>query len=222
MRVGDDERGAAEGDHRRRLALDLGLGDQVQSLAEDATHHGPEAGGERYEREDHQSGEEPEGAQPLGHLAGHVVGLLHRDLAGQVLGDHDRAVQVGAAGQRGSVVVVGGVMGQVAADQDVGGLMVEGQGEDFEPGGGVHDEIPCAAWAWCATACTACSSLALRMGLDVEDDLLDGAGERERLSVGVAQVDHAAVVAADVHACVGGEPHRHRVVHPSATHRVRR
>src|SRR4051794_28174246 len=56
-------------------------------------------------------------------------------------------------------------------------------------------------------------------GVDVEDDLPDGAGERERRAVGVDAVDGQAVVAADVHARVAGEPERHGVVHPPAARR---
>src|SRR4051812_42629260 len=51
---------------------------------------------------------------------------------------------------------------------------------------------------------------------DVEHDLLDGSGERERCLVGVAAVDGQAVVPADVHARVAGELERHRVVHAAA------
>ncbi len=55
---------------------------------------------------------------------------------------------------------------------------------------------------------------------DIEDDLLDRAGERERRLVGVASVDDQAVVAADVHAGVAAEDERHRVIQPSAADRL--
>ena len=97
------------------------------NLTDDPTHRHPEAGGWEQEREDDQAREESEGAESLGCFADHVVGLLHRDLAGEVPADDDRAVQVGATLQRGSVVELGGVVGEVAADQDVGGFAVEGQ-----------------------------------------------------------------------------------------------
>ena len=42
--------------------------------------------------------------------------------------------------------------------------------------------------------------VAVQVRRDVEDDLLDGAGERERRLVGVAAVDDQAVVTADVEA----------------------
>src|SRR6516225_8478001 len=58
-------------------------------------------------------------------FADHVVGLLHRQVALQVLGHDHRAVQIAAAGQHRLVVVVGGVLGQVAADQHVGYLVIE-------------------------------------------------------------------------------------------------
>src|SRR5262245_20052583 len=53
---------------------------------------------------------------------------------------------------------------------------------------------------------------------DVEHDLLDLAGEAERRLVGIAQVDDVAVVAADVHPGVEGEPRRDRVLHAAARH----
>jgi hypothetical protein len=43
-----------------------------------------------------------------------VVGLLHGQVALEVLADGDSAGQVAAAGQGGLVVVAGGVFGQVA------------------------------------------------------------------------------------------------------------
>ena len=46
------------------------------------------------------------------------------------------------------------------------------------------------------------------MRLDVEDDLLDLAGERERLAVLVGEVDDPAVVAADVHPGIAREADR--------------
>src|SRR3954452_3766908 len=62
--------------------------------------------------------------------------------------------------------------------------------------------------------------VAVEVGGDVEDDLADRAGERERRLVGVAAVDDEAVVAADVHAGVAAEPERHGVVHPAAADRL--
>src|SRR6476469_5877941 len=52
---------------------------------------------------------------------------------------------------------------------------------------------------------------------DVEDDLLDRAGECEWRLVGVASVDDLAVVAAHVEARVAAEPERHRVVDSAAS-----
>ena len=52
------------------------------------------------------------------------------------------------------------------------------------------------------------------MRLDVEHDLLHGAGERERLPILVGQIHHATVVPADVHPRVRREPDRDGVVHP--------
>jgi formylmethanofuran dehydrogenase subunit C len=54
-----------------------------------------------------------------------VIGLFDRDTAIRVLVDDDRGVQVGAAVQRGSVVVACGVGRRVGADQDIGDLMIE-------------------------------------------------------------------------------------------------
>ena len=51
--------------------------------------------------------------------------------------------------------------------------------------------------------------------LDVEDDLLHRARERERRLVGVAAVNDPAVVAANVHSCVAREAEWDRVVHMS-------
>src|SRR6266576_5367037 len=53
--------------------------------------------------------------------------------------------------------------------------------------------------------------------IDVEDDLLDLAGERERRLVGVAAIHRQAVVAADVHARVAGEADGDGVLHATAS-----
>ena len=70
--------------------------------------------------------------------------------------------------------------------------------------------MPWAMCPWCADSCSACSSSRAQVRLDVEDDLLHGSGEREWRPVRVGAVDYAAVVAADVHARVAGEPERAR------------
>lgn len=48
-------------------------------------------------------------------------------------------------------------------------------------------------------------------GLEVEDDLGDGPGERIGRLVLIAAVNDQAVVAADVHAGIGGKGQRHRL-----------
>ena len=64
--------------------------------------------------------------------------------------------------------------------------------------------------------------LLVRLGqvwVDVEDDLLDRAGERERRLVRVAAVDREAVVAADIEAGVAGEARGDGVLDATATDR---
>src|SRR5215475_5422208 len=56
--------------------------------------------------------------------------------------------------------------------------------------------------------------------LDVEDHFLDRAGERERLAVLVAAVDHPAVVTADAHDGIAGEADGAGVVYASLAHRT--
>ena len=49
--------------------------------------------GRREQRRREQTDREPDGGQPGGALLDHVVGLLHRDVALEVLAHHDRAPQ---------------------------------------------------------------------------------------------------------------------------------
>ena len=62
--------------------------------------------------------------------------------------------------------------------------------------------------------------LGVKVRSDVEDDLLDRAGERERRLVGIASVDDQAVVQADVHAGVAAEDERDGVIHSAAADRL--
>src|SRR6201989_2121174 len=68
---------------------------------------------------------DPARAQAGCTLADNVVGLFHGQVALEVLADDHRAVQVAAAGQDRLVVVVGGVLRHVAADQHIDRLVIE-------------------------------------------------------------------------------------------------
>ena len=120
----------------------------------------------------------PTGGEPGSALLDHVVGLLHREVALEVLAHHDGAPEARAAVQDRLVVLLGGVRRQVAADQDVGRLVIEchrvllalGSRRQAVRGlpvllGGMELELV----------------LVGEVGLDVEHDLLDRAGEREGL-----------------------------------------
>ena len=92
-------------------------------------HGADRRGGEQWWGE--QADDEADGAQAGRALADHVVGLLDLELALEVLGHHDRAVQVAAAAEDGLVVLHRGVLGQVAADEDVDRLVVERHAVDL-------------------------------------------------------------------------------------------
>ena len=64
-----------------------------------------------------------------GYLHGAVVVAKDRQVVLQVFADHHRAVQVAAAGQDRLIVVLGGVLGHVTADQHVGCLVIELHGK---------------------------------------------------------------------------------------------
>ena len=75
--------------------------------------------------------------------------------------------------------------------------------------------MPWATCPWCADSCSACSSAWVRCGLMSKTTFLMVPVNANGARFGVAAVDDAAVVAADVHARVAGEPERDGVVHPA-------
>ena len=77
------------------------------------------------QRRSEQAHDEANSAKAFGTLAHHVVGLLHFELALEVLGHHDRSVQIAAAVEHGLVVLHSGVLGQITADEDVDRFIVE-------------------------------------------------------------------------------------------------
>jgi hypothetical protein len=120
--------------------------------------------GRGQQRRGEQPDGEPDRAQAGCALADHVVGLFHRQVAFEVLADDHRAVQVAAAGQDRLVVVLGGVLRQVAADQHIDRLVIEFHRSPLRAAGLSYCESPCAAWPWWAAACSSSSSWAERCG----------------------------------------------------------
>jgi hypothetical protein len=133
---------ASDGDRRSGLLFELLGGAMVQELARSrsddrADRRGCEQGWCE------QAHDEADGAHAGGALADHVVGLLDVEVAFEVFGHHDGSMQVAAAVQDGLVVLHGGVLGQVAADQDVDRFVVERHAVDLPGDGTVQDET---AW----------------------------------------------------------------------------
>jgi hypothetical protein len=111
-------------DGRPGLLLQLAGGLAVQQLAGSGADRRADRGRGQQRRGKQPDGE-PDRAQAGCALADHVVGLLHRQGALEVLADDHRAVQVATAGQDRLVVLLGGVLRHVAADQDIDRLVIE-------------------------------------------------------------------------------------------------
>src|SRR5215475_684758 len=118
VRVGEYQARAADGYGLPRLLFELAGGPVVQEPAACGAERGADRGsGEQGWCE--QSHRESDRAQARCAFADHVVGLLHRQFAVEVLAHHDRAVQVPAAPEGRLVVLLSGVLRHVTADQDV-------------------------------------------------------------------------------------------------------
>ena len=94
----------------------------VKQLAGARAQRGPDRGRQQQRRRD-QPDRQPDAAKGRRPLANHVIGLLDRQVALEVLCDERHSLQVGAAFVDRVVVVLGGVLRQVAADQDVDRVM---------------------------------------------------------------------------------------------------
>src|SRR5262249_55065636 len=94
-------------------------------------------------------------------LLDHVVGLLDRDVALEVLAHDDRAHDADPAAEHRLVVLAGRVDGQVAADEDVGRFVVCHR---CSSGVGQADRL-WAASPWCWAVWMVSSSWADRCGL---------------------------------------------------------
>src|SRR4029077_7108513 len=113
----------------------------------------------RQQRRREQPDREPDGTKSLRTLLHHVVAVLDRQDALEVLAHHDGAHDPGATSKDGLVVLMRGFRRQVAADQYVRGIL---RHLDHPP---LHPDKPWAAWPRCDSACSSSSSRADRCGL---------------------------------------------------------
>ena len=110
-----------------------------------------------------QADDEPDAHGSGGALLDRVVALFERDAAVEALAHDDCAPEALSATEDCLVVLVCGLGGQVATDEDIGRLVVDLHRALLAfPD---HPDRACAAWPWCSAVCTSSSSCAERCGV---------------------------------------------------------